>query len=185
MYMLLSNRKLAHRALEHVFESEYAKIELCKAFGARSIWLTSYFTGTDTISPECYREFAAPYEYRLAERAHELGMYVIFWFLGNMQGILDDIGSLPIDAILPEQPRKNYNVDMSSIRNIMGAQRCVMSYTYESKFISADIKAIRSIYEEQYAACGMSGAFAASTTIMPADANPIAMDAYCDIVMRK
>jgi len=182
MSMLLAEPELTHQVLEHIYEIEYSKIALCKEFGAGSVWLTSYFTGTDTISPKCFREFALPYERRLAERAHDLGLKVIYWFLNDMRGIIDDIGSLPIDAILPEQPRKGYPVDMPAIRNAMSRQRCVMSYTYENHFITADKDAIRSAYEDQYTVCSGTGAFAASTTIMPSDADPSAMDMYCEIV---
>jgi len=182
MCMLLDEPDLMHEAVEYAYASECSRIELCKEFGARSIWLTSSFTGTDTISPACFREFAAPYERRLTEKAHELGLYVIYWFLGDMRGIMDDIGALPIDAILPEQPRKGYPVDIAALRNVMGRNRCVMSYTYETHFISADKQAINTTYEEQYELCGRSGAFAASTTIMPPDADPCAMDMYCEIV---
>jgi len=149
--------------------------------GAKSVFLTSYFTGSDTISPDTFRSMVLPLETEMIRQVQRSGLFVIYWFLGNTEPLLQDFCSMPFDALALEQPRKGYKASYREIRRALG-NKCLMAHTLEEDTINDHPDNMRSYFDAQFQEAGREGAFIAGVTITPQNANPQALRHYAEIV---
>jgi uroporphyrinogen-III decarboxylase len=177
-------RNLFIEIVERYTQVEEAFLVPGKKAGGRSIWLTSCYSGADTISPRDYAEVVFPYEKIICEKAKEQGLYVLYWFLGDLMPVLNKVMELPIDALVLEQGRKGYNIDPVEIRKYVGKNFCIFGYGYELDYCSFNRKGLKEEFKRQFEGAGKDGAFVAGTPIMPPNATPEAVDYYFEEVLR-
>lgn len=89
----------AHRLLEYCFEASRQFLELVAAAGAHMVSNGDSPAGPELVSPRIYREFAWPYEKRLAERAHQLGLPYVLHICGKTDRILEDMIATGADGL--------------------------------------------------------------------------------------
>ena len=182
LMMMKEDEKLFNEIMHRAADDESKLIDPGKDAGGHSIWFTSYYTGADTISPKDYENLVFPHEYRLCKKAKENGLYVLYWFLGDLMPVLDIVRKLPIDAIVLEQGRKGYVNDPVEIRKKVGMELCLFGFAYEKDFCDFNKKALKDEMYRQVQGAGANGAFIAGTPIMPPDAVPEAVDFYINEV---
>ena len=182
---LAGDRGLFRKMLARHAENEKTIAAIARKSGADSIWFTSYYTGADTISPRDYAEVVFPYEYDICRFAREQGLFVLDWFLGDLMPILDKVMELPIDALVLEQGRKDYDIDPVEIRKRVGESFCLFGYAMESDFCTFNREGLLSELARQLDGAGANGAFVVGTPIMPPDAQPEAVDFYFDAALRR
>ena len=182
---LAGDRGLFRNMLARHAENEKTIAAMAQEAGADSIWFTSYYTGADTVSPRDYAEVVFPYEYDICRFAREQGLFVLDWFLGDLMPILDKVMELPIDALVLEQGRKDYDMDPVEIRKRVGESFCLFGYAMESDFCTFNREGLLSELTRQLGGAGANGAFVVGTPIMPPDAQPEAVDFYFDAAFRR
>jgi uroporphyrinogen decarboxylase len=69
--------------------------------------------GPEMVSPEMYREFALPYEKKLVEQSHELGIPYLNHICGNTELILEDMIKSGLDAV-----ELDYKTDIYKIHDM-------------------------------------------------------------------
>ena len=179
--LLQDEPNLMMALMEAEMELEMRKMPAIVEAGAKSVYLTSFFTGSDTIAPDIFRRMVLPLETEMIKQIHSLGLFVIYWFLGNMEPLLQDFRTIPFDALAPEQPRKGYGVSYKTLREVLG-HVCLMAHTREEDMIYNKQDSMRSYFDTQYQEAGQDGAFIAGVTITPENANPEALRNYASIV---
>ena len=179
--LLFEDPSLMMALMEAEMELEMKKLPAMVDAGAKSIYLTSFFTGTDTISQDTFRRMILPLEVEIIEQIHKAGLFVIYWFLGNMEPLLEDFRRMPFDALAPEQARKGYNISYKTLRNVLG-KACLFAHTREEDMINNKQDPMRTYFDTQYREAGQDGAFVAGVTITPENANPEALKHYSSIV---
>lgn len=97
------NEEAAHALLEIAARAASVFIERMAAAGADMVSNGDSPAGPDLISPAMYRRFAWPYERRLAERAHDLGLPYALHICGNTNLILEDMVETGADAVELDQ----------------------------------------------------------------------------------
>jgi len=180
--LVMEDLEVMTALLEAETELELQRLPAMVDAGVKSVYLTSFFTGSDTISPDKYRQMVIPHETEIIKRVHAAGLYVIYWFLGNMKFQMEDFHKLPFDALAPEQPRKGYEVSYKTLRETLGKGTCLMAHTKEKDMIENDKDSICAYFDTQYNEAGHDGAFIAGVTITPENADPAALDHYANIV---
>ena len=85
--------------LDHAFETGAAFLRLMAAAGAHMLSNGDSTGGASLISPRLHRRFAHPYEKRMAEVAHELGLPWALHVCGNANPILADLVATGADAL--------------------------------------------------------------------------------------
>jgi hypothetical protein len=180
--LMMEDPKLMTELIEAEMELELMRLPAMVDAGIKSVYLTSFFTGSDTISPDKYRQMVIPHEAEVIKRVHAAGLYVIYWFLGNTRYQMDDFHKLSFDALALEQPRKGYEVSYKTLRETLGKGICLMAHTKEKDMIEKSPDSMRSYFDTQYNEAGRDGAFIAGVTITPENANPDALDYYASIV---
>lgn len=89
----------AHRLLEYCFEACRQFLELVAAAGAHMLSNGDSPAGPEMVSPRIYRQFALPYEKRLVEKAHQLGLPYFLHICGRTDPILEDMISTGADGL--------------------------------------------------------------------------------------
>lgn len=85
--------------LDHCFETGAAFLRLMAAAGAHMLSNGDSTGGASLISPRLHRRFAHPFEKRMAEVAHELGLPWDLHVCGNANPILADLVATGADAL--------------------------------------------------------------------------------------
>lgn len=74
-------------------------VELMAATGAHMVSNGDSSAGPSVVSPRIYRSFAQPYERRVVEAAHRLGLPYTLHICGKTEPILDDMAATGADAL--------------------------------------------------------------------------------------
>ncbi|HSQ79050.1 MAG TPA: uroporphyrinogen decarboxylase family protein [Candidatus Bathyarchaeia archaeon] len=93
------NRAEAHALLAYCTEAALAFMRLMAGTGAGMVSNGDSPAGPDLISPAMYAEFAEPYERRLVEEAHALGLPYALHICGNTNKILTGMIGTGADAL--------------------------------------------------------------------------------------
>jgi MtaA/CmuA family methyltransferase len=94
-----SNRERAERLLDHCAEASLQFIRLMAQAGAHMVSSGDSPAGPDLVSPRIYRELALPWEKRLADEAHRLGLPYALHICGRTDRILEDMLTTGADAL--------------------------------------------------------------------------------------
>jgi hypothetical protein len=176
--------ELVHKALEAIVEWKISRLRAGAILHAPGAWMIEYTAGADTISPRAYREFVFPYEQKVIQEAHRLGMLVYLWYLGHVTPLAQDIGRLGVDALFPEQGRKGYPVDIVELRHLLGDRTCLIGFNNEQDMIEGNRQALSHEIERQIQGAGRNGAFIMGTTIVTEETAPETIDYYIEEVNR-
>jgi uroporphyrinogen decarboxylase len=88
----------AHQLLNYCLEAACQFLELVASAGAHMVSNGDSPAGPELVSPRIYHEFALPYEKRLVERAHRLGLPYFLHICGKTDRILADMISTGADG---------------------------------------------------------------------------------------
>ncbi len=92
-------------------------ISLMAQTGAHMVSNGDSASGSDMISPDLYREFALPYQQRIAAHAHGLGLPWILHICGNTEPILQDMIATGADGL-----ELDYKTDARLAHDLMKGQ---------------------------------------------------------------
>lgn len=108
------NREDVHALLSYCTEAASAFIRLMATTGADMVSNGDSPAGPDLVSPAMYSEFARPYEKRLVDEAHALGLPYALHICGNTTRILDGMLATGADAL-----ELDYKTDVRAARDVM------------------------------------------------------------------
>jgi uroporphyrinogen decarboxylase len=94
-----ANRERAERLLDRCAEAGLQFIRLMAATGAHMVSSGDSPAGPDLVSPRLYRTFALPWEKRLVDEAHRLGLAYALHICGRADRILDGMLETGADAL--------------------------------------------------------------------------------------
>ena len=109
-----ANREATHRLLAYCHEAAIAFMRLMAGTGADMVSNGDSPAGPDLVSPAMYAEFAQPYERRLAEEAHALGLPYALHICGNTTRILPGRVATGADAL-----ELDYKTDVRAAREAL------------------------------------------------------------------
>jgi MtaA/CmuA family methyltransferase len=89
----------AHRLLEYCEQATRQFLGLMSETGAHMLSNGDSMAGPDMVSPRIYHEFAFPYEKRIAEYSHELGLPYVLHICGKTNRILDAMAATGSDGL--------------------------------------------------------------------------------------
>lgn len=87
------------RLLEYCTQASAQFIQLMAETGAHMVSNGDSPAGPEIISPDFYRQFAQPYERRLVQLAHRLGLPYVLHICGRTDAILDDMLQTGADGL--------------------------------------------------------------------------------------
>jgi len=118
--LLLENEKV-HQLLEYGTEAGIQFIRLMSETGVDMVSNGDSVAGPEMIPPEFYREFALPYEKKLVDTAHDLGLSYTLHICGDAGSILEDMLMTGADAL-----ELDYLTDVSEIHRLCHDSRVLI-----------------------------------------------------------
>lgn len=113
--MEAENHPRIHRLLDYCGQATEQLIRLMALTGVDMVSNGDSPAGPAMISPAMYRQFALPYEQRVARLARELGVSYLLHICGNTNVILDALVEVGADAY-----ELDYKTDIHKIRRMIG-----------------------------------------------------------------
>jgi len=93
------NHERAKRLLDHCCEAHLQFVRLMAETGAHMASCGDSPAGPSLVSPRMYREFALPWERRIVDEAHRLGLRYVIHICGRTEPILDDMLGTGADGL--------------------------------------------------------------------------------------
>jgi uroporphyrinogen decarboxylase len=112
-----ANEADAGRLLEYATDAAIQFIRLMGAAGAHLVSNGDSSAGPSVVSPRLYRRFAWPYEKRVVEAAHGLGLPYMLHICGRTEPILEEMVATGADAL-----ELDYKTDAHRARDILGGR---------------------------------------------------------------
>ena len=111
--------------LERCYESQ---LEWAKAYslsGAHGFAISEAYISPDVASPNIYRNFVKPIHRDYFLEVKKMGLFAILYFTGDINPILEDIADINIDGLMIEESKKNFYLDVGTIREKIGDRVCI------------------------------------------------------------
>jgi uroporphyrinogen decarboxylase len=115
MMDLVPGTQDAFRLLEYCAEACVRFLRLVAGTGVDMLSNGDSPAGPSMISPAMYRRFALPYEKRLADESHRLGLPYLIHICGDTTRILPDMAETGADAL-----ELDYKTDARAVRRVCG-----------------------------------------------------------------
>lgn len=127
-YMLNIYRdpEFIHRVAAIVNEYSLKKLELLVEMGLDVLIVEDDIAATNNllISPKHFKEFINPYNRKLVDRAHELGLKVVRHSDGNIWSIMDVLIETGYDGLNPLEPQAG--MDLKKVKDAYGDKICLL-----------------------------------------------------------
>jgi len=126
MIKLYQDPEFIHRVAAIVNEYSLKKLDLLVAAGMDVLIVEDDIAATDNllISPKHFREFINPYNRKLVDRAHELGLKVIRHSDGNLWSIMDLLIETGYNGLNPLEPQAG--MDLKKVKEAYGNSICLL-----------------------------------------------------------
>jgi uroporphyrinogen-III decarboxylase len=117
------------------------------------------YSGTDTISPEVYRDWVAPIHRQCADMIHRHGLLADLYIPGHVMPILEHLAGQGWDALRIEDTCKSWEQDIGEARRILGDEQCLFGNMSAYALLRGDWEEIRLRAKYQHDAAGRTGPF--------------------------
>ena len=111
----------AHRLLEFCMDITLQFVRAMAATGAHMTSNGDSLAGPEVVSPSLFRRFAMPYDRRVAEASHALGLPHVLHICGNTGAILDDMVRTGSDGL-----EIDYKTDARRARDVVANRSVVI-----------------------------------------------------------
>jgi len=111
--------------LEKCYEEQ---LEWAKAYagaGAHAYAISEAFISPDIAGPDVYRRFVKDIHRDYFAEVKKMGLASICYFTGDVNPILDDLAEINIDALMTEESKKGFVIDVKNIRERIGDRVCI------------------------------------------------------------
>ena len=118
---MLEKPKMFEYFVFRIYEAALNRIIALKECGARGYIGSETYIGADLISPSLYKELVFPAHKYFYKKTKTLGLEPIAYITGDVLPLLPLINTLDISALMVEDPKKNFKLDIIDIRkNLSG-----------------------------------------------------------------
>jgi len=126
MMKLYRDPEFIHRISSMVTEYNLKQLEMLAAAGLDVLVVEDDIAATNNLlmSPKHFMEFVNPYNRKLVNRAHELGLKVVRHSDGNLWPIMDILVDSGYDGINPLEPQAG--MDLKKVKDAYGDKICLL-----------------------------------------------------------
>jgi uroporphyrinogen decarboxylase len=129
--MMEDQQEAVFALMDYTLDACAQFVRLVAATGVHMISHGDSPAGPEMISPPMYRQFALPYQQKVAALAHELGKTYLLHICGSTEVILEDMLATGADAF-----DLDYKTDVNEIHRVMG-DKAVLSGTIDPSGVLA------------------------------------------------
>jgi len=137
--------QLAFTIMDASLEATVEHAQAFKDAGGHGIRVEECLASADMISQKMYERFVLPYEEQLFSQLRRMGLKTILYFCGDVMPRLTALRQLPIDALMVEESKKTFTIDIEEVRATIGPDLCLLgnidSYAMVQKGTRAELSA--------------------------------------------
>jgi uroporphyrinogen decarboxylase len=126
MLNLYQNPEFIHRLASLVTEYNLKQLDMLASAGLDVLVVEDDIAATNNllISPRHFMEFVNPYNRKLVDRAHKLGLKVVRHSDGNLWSIMDLLIESGYDGLNPLEPQAG--MDLKKVKEAYGGKICLL-----------------------------------------------------------
>ena len=126
MIQMIESPSFVHQIASMVLEYNLRQLEMLAQAGLDVLVVEDDIATTQTtlISPRHFREFVNPYNRKIVQRAHALGLKVMRHSDGNLWSILDVLLDSGYDGLNPLEPQAG--MDLKKLKQYCGDRICLV-----------------------------------------------------------
>lgn len=113
---LMDNSEMMEYLIFREYDRMLEKMKVLKDYGCHGYIGSETYCSADLISPKVYRDIIFPAQKHFYEKTREIGLVPIVYFLGDILPLIEDINKLGASALLVEESKKTFNLDIIEIR---------------------------------------------------------------------
>jgi uroporphyrinogen decarboxylase len=178
MTALVEMPDLVVSMMDELLDGVLERAQAFKDSGGHGIRVEEYFASADIISPRMYERFALPYEERLLSGLRQMGLKSVLYFCGDVVPRLPALRQLPMDALMVEESKKDFHVDIGAVRARVGPELCLFGNVDSYGVVQTGTEAeLEAEIARQIRVAGAAGAFIVGLGIpLPLDTPPARVD---------
>jgi hypothetical protein len=111
----LEHPKYMEYLIYRLYESILPRMEALKQSGCDGYIGSETLCSADILSPKLYRAIVFPAQQMFYKSIAKIGLSPICYFTGEIMPLLDDIANLGINALMVEENKKDYKLDIAEI----------------------------------------------------------------------
>ena len=111
--------------LERCYEEQ---LEWAKAYskaGAHVYAISEAFISPDLANPNIYRKFVRDIHKDYFSEVKKIGLVPICYFTGDINPIVEDVAEINLQALMVEESKKSFKLDVKKIREKIGDNVCI------------------------------------------------------------
>jgi uroporphyrinogen-III decarboxylase len=129
MEMPLQTPRLFHLLLERLLERQCGWVEAYQRIGVHGVFIEECMSSADLISPSMYDEFVFEYDIRLLDKIRATGLPGLMYTTGDAMPRLPRLKELQPDALLFEESKKNFVLDLEKIASCLEGRTALFGNT--------------------------------------------------------
>jgi uroporphyrinogen-III decarboxylase len=122
---LKENRDFMAELTYRLYETLLPRMNALRASGADGYIGSETYCSCDLISPKTYRDIIYPAQKMFYTEIKKTGLYPFVYYCGEVLPIIEYICELGADGLLVEEPKKNYQLEISEIYRRVRGRRTV------------------------------------------------------------
>lgn len=111
--------------LEKCYEEQLEWAKVYAGAGAHGYAISEAFISPDIANPGIYRKFIKDIHRNYFAEVKNMGLSAICYFTGDINPIVEDLAEINIDALMMEESKKGFKIDVKNIRERIGETVCI------------------------------------------------------------
>lgn len=112
---LMENPDRVEYLLHACYEAMLPRMEALKEAGGDGYIGSETYCSADIMSPDLYRRMIFPAQKRFYTAVRDMGLIPVTYFTGEVNPLLDDIAELGVAALMVEEGKKGFTLDIGEI----------------------------------------------------------------------
>jgi uroporphyrinogen decarboxylase len=160
MTQLVDNPGMFAYLLEGMYSRQLVFARAVKEYGAHGYAHSVSYFGADLLSPNTYRQLLFPLEREFYGEIGRMGLVPIMNFWGNMAPIAHHIGETGAQALLIDESRKGYVLDVGRIKADLGKRMALFgNVSAETTLLHGSVEEVKREVIQQIESAGGGGGF--------------------------
>lgn len=114
---LMEKPHMVARLIDGLYVARRPWVEALATLGCHAYLGSETYVAADTISPECFRGVVLPALTSFYSHVRRTGLHPLVYFLGDLNPLIPDLNTLDVDALLVEESKKGFVIDVGRIRS--------------------------------------------------------------------
>ncbi|NPV07995.1 MAG: hypothetical protein HPY83_08540 [Anaerolineae bacterium] len=108
------------------YEGYLEQAKALAAIGCHALMSSEAYVAADTVSPDMFGSLIYPIYKDFNRRVADFGIIPFIYFMGNIGPLVPYLKDVNIKALMVEEPKKGFNVDVVEIKRQVGDSLCLV-----------------------------------------------------------